>query len=139
MTGPPARATLAAMPGFEIPTHDEEVLAALGRIEEVLLAVLAANTEQGAEMADTLDDVRSNLQELNVDVDTAVTGISDLRQQVADALANAGVDQTARDEIMGTIDGMQQRIVDALNPSVPVDPGTVTPIDPGELPPPAEG
>jgi ABC-type transporter Mla subunit MlaD len=106
----------------------------LNRIEGLLRKLVKQQTEGIAEVADTLDDVRSNLQELNVDVDTAITGITDLRSQVDNALANAGVDQAARDEINSTIDGMQQRIVNALNPAVPVDPGTVVPIDPNDLP-----
>lgn len=98
-----------------------------------LNAHLGALFQKGSDMADTLDDVRSNLQELNVDVDTAVTGIADLRTQLEAALAGAGVDQAARDEINSTIDGIQAKIVAALNPAVPVDPGTVDPVDPGLL------
>lgn len=112
----------------------KQVLESLVRIEGLLKKLLKESTERIDIVADSLDDVRSNLQELNVDVDTAITGISDLRAEVDAALANAGVDQSARDEINSTIDGMQQRIVDALNPAVPVDPGTVTPIDPNDLP-----
>jgi len=106
----------------------------LDRIERLLRKLVRQQTEGISEVADTLDDVRSNLQELNVDVDTALTGIVDLRSQLNDALANSGVDQAARDEINGMVDQMQARIVSALNPSVPVDPGTVEPVDPNDLP-----
>lgn len=94
--------------------------------------LLAANLAQGAEVADQLSDVRANIQELGVDVDTVITEVINTRQQLADALANAGVDQAARDEIMAMIDAQQQKIADALNPAVPVDPN-VPPADPGDL------
>jgi hypothetical protein len=75
-------------------------------------------------MADQLEDVRANLQEMGVDVDAAVNAIQEQRQEIQDALTNAGVDEAARAEIMQTIDGYQARIQSALNPSVPVDPNT---------------
>jgi ABC-type transporter Mla subunit MlaD len=108
-----------------------DMVRSLHRIEQLL----EANLEQREQMADTLDDVRSNLQDLGVDVDTAITEIGRLRTDLESALANAGVDETARAEIMGLIDSTQQRLSDALNPAVPVDPG----VEPAEPLPPAEG
>jgi hypothetical protein len=115
------------MAGFEVPVHDDDLLAVLLRIE----SLLTATVNRGAEMADTLDDVRSNLQELNVDVDTALQALSDLR----DAAENSGVDPAAKAEIMGLIDAQQARIANALNPEVPVDPNAphVDNTLPGEL------
>lgn len=105
---------------MRIPVRDDSVLKALKRIERLLEMTLA----RGAEVADTLDDVRSNLQELNVDVDAAVNAINQGRQELQDALANAGVDEAARAEIMQLIDDQSTRIQVALNPAVPVDPNT---------------
>lgn len=96
----------------------------LDRIEAKLDALLQAQSIEfmmGVQVADSLNDVRDNLQELGVDVDTAVSEIQQQRADLEAALANAGVDQAARDEIMATIDGYQAKIQSALNPAVPID------------------
>ena len=99
----------------------------LNRMEQKLDALLHAQHIEffmEAHMADQLADVRDNLQELGVDVDAAVNAIQQQRQEIQDALAQAGVDETARAEIMAKIDDYQVRIQNALNPQVPVDPNT---------------
>lgn len=98
-----------------------QVLDALHRIENLLTQLVAAATERTV-MADNLSDIRDNLQELNVDVDAALNAIVGLRDELADALNSAGVDDAARAEVMATIDAVQEKIKSALNPSVPVDP-----------------
>lgn len=101
---------------------DSRVLDSLDRIEQLLAAILDVSLERTQTVADDLSDIRSNLQDLNVDLDTVITTVNDTRAALDEALANAGVDQAARDEINGMVDQMQQRIADAINPQVPVDP-----------------
>jgi hypothetical protein len=96
----------------------ESIQETLLSIEALLREMSTQRTEGMNQMADTLDDVRDNLQGLNVDVDTALQALSDLKEQAN----NSGVDPAAKAEIMALIDAQQTKIADALNPAVPVDP-----------------
>ena len=110
----------------------ESIQDTLLRIEKLLQQITNQTTEGMDQMADTLDDVRDNLQGLNVDVDTALQALADLKEQAN----NSGVDPEAKAEIMALIDAQQTKIADALNPAVPVDPNDVPHVDntlPGDL------
>lgn len=94
--------------------RDRQVLMAIAEKLSVVIALEAANLATETETMASIDELKREVEEQTTVIDGAVAAIAGLKQQVADALAGAGVDQATIDALTAQIDSQTNKLANAI-------------------------
>lgn len=95
-------------------SQDRKVLLAIADKLSVVIALEVVGLATEEEQMANVDALRREVEELTTVVSGAEAAINGLKQQVADALAGAGVDQATIDEITAQIDAQTNKLALAI-------------------------
>src|SRR5262245_50561104 len=93
---------------------DRRLLQAIADKLDVVIDLSMMDLATEEETMASVEGLRSEVAELTTVVDSATAAIQGLKQQVADALASAGVDQATIDEITAQLDAQTKRLAEAI-------------------------
>lgn len=95
-------------------TTDRRMLRAIAEKLDVVLAFEVANLEMEEEQMANIDALRQEVEEAGTVVEGAVAAFDGLKQQMAEILAGAGVDQAVIDQLTAQIDTQTKKLAAAI-------------------------